>query len=419
MERRERGRGLARWGLALVAVIAAATGSCSSASGGGGTGGFGNQGGVGNAGNAGGTAGGGGVAAGGGGGVPPSGGSGGSILLDAGGGGGGVEPDAQCSSVGQVAKPTLKPADIIWAVDTSGSMVEEAAAVQQNLNGFAQQIVASGIDVHVIMLATCPFWILPGISVAPPLGTGQPCPNDTNLPGYFHQALPGVQSTDGMKVLYNQFPNYRPHLRANSLKYVVIVTDDEAGDFPPGVTGANFVQQFTALDPILQGASGQPAWSMSGVYAFTMCANAANVGTTWANAIQQTGGVATDICGCTTPQGCATQFQQITNQLATKIVEGAQALDCEWTIPVPPAGQQLDPGKVNVELIDTTNGIQTKFYKVSDAASCDPVLGGWYYDDNTTPTRVIACPQSCTQIKAVATGNVNVLFGCATETIPE
>lgn len=291
--------------------------------------------------------------------------------------------------------------------------------MQQNLNGFAQQIVASGIDVHVIMLAMCPWLFLPGISIPPPLGSGQACPNDTKLPGYFHQTLPGVQSTDGMKVLYNQFPNYRPHLRADSLKYVVIVTDDDAADFPPGVNATNFVQQYTALDPILRDAAGNPAWSMSGVYSFTMCANAANVGAAWATAVQQTGGVATDICGCTSPQGCAAQFQQIIDELATKIVEGAQALDCEWSIPTPPAGQQLDPGKVNVELIDTTNGIQTKFYKVPDAGACDPVLGGWYYDDNVNPTRVIACPQSCTQIKAVAKGNVNVFFGCATETIPE
>jgi hypothetical protein len=55
---------------------------------------------------------------------------------------------------------------------------------------------------------------------------------------------------------------------------------------------------------------------------------------------------------------------------------------------------------------------------VADAAACDPNVGGWYYDNNQTPTRVIACPASCTKIKGLTQGKVNVLFGCATKNIP-
>ena len=53
--------------------------------------------------------------------------------------------------------------------DTSGSMGEESGFVQANLNQFSQQITASGIDVHVVLLAMSklfPFPGLPGICIA-------------------------------------------------------------------------------------------------------------------------------------------------------------------------------------------------------------------------------------------------------------
>src|SRR5262245_52109748 len=54
--------------------------------------------------------------------------------------------DGACEAIAQEAKPELQPADIIWAIDTSGSMTEETNFVIQQMNNFSQQIVASGID---------------------------------------------------------------------------------------------------------------------------------------------------------------------------------------------------------------------------------------------------------------------------------
>src|SRR5690606_3496249 len=71
---------------------------------------------------------------------------------DASGGAGGA-----CVSVSEEAKPQYEPADIIFAVDTSGSMSDEIGFTQQHLNQFSTQIVQSGIDVRVVMLAEHPF----------------------------------------------------------------------------------------------------------------------------------------------------------------------------------------------------------------------------------------------------------------------
>ena len=368
---------------------------------------------------------------GGGGASKSTGGAGGGFNLDAGPPGDAPSGDAPCNAVSQEAKQSYQPADIIWAVDTSGSMAEESAAVQASINTFSNQIIASGIDVHVVMIAgypVCVFGICgPGICVQPPLGTGQ-CAQvggDSKPPTFFHHPSAVVNSVDGASVLVNQFPSYRQMLRPGTKKYVVVVTDDDSrttgGSGNPGVYDNNpdrFIADFTAVDPMMQDASGNRAWSLSAVYAPTACPNASATGDVWKAIVDKTGGVHGDICSCTQPAPCAQTFKAVLDQLATKVIQASKPLDCEWSIPAAPSGQTFDPNKVNVELIDQINGSKDDVYHVQDQSKCDPNIGGWYYDNNQTPTRVIACPASCTKIKSLAQGKVNVLFGCKTKDIP-
>jgi hypothetical protein len=83
---------------------------------------------------------------------------------------------------------------------------------------------------------------------------------------------------------------------------------------------------------------------------------------------------------------------------------------CEYAIPPPPPGQTFDKEKVNVDL--TVSGAVENIGWVTDAAQCHPELGGWYYDNNASPTRILTCPKSCDKIKATVNGSVAVAFGC-------
>jgi hypothetical protein len=358
------------------------------------------------------------------------GGSGAGINIDSGSGGGGNANtgDAACQTFSQEAKEVYTPADIIWAVDTSGSMIDEAAAVQTNINAFSQQIVASGIDAHVVMLASYPFFFLPGVCVPAPLGSGScpPTAPDTNLPGFWHHPTAMIDSVDGAWKLITLFPDYKFMLRPNALKYIVVVTDDDSrttgGSGDPGPYDNQpdkFITDYSNLDPMLKNAAGGPNWKLSGIYSFTQCSNAAAVGLVWKDIITKTGGIHGDICSCLNATACAQTFQAVFDELATKIIEGSQPLTCEWQIPPPPNGEQLDPNKVNVDFIDQVNGTSEPIYHVNDAASCDPTLGGWYYDDNAAPKVVKACPASCNKITAAVSGKINVVFGCATVNIPK
>lgn len=150
---------------------------------------------------------------------------------------------AECGAVSQMAENMLQPADIIIGIDTSGSMSEEVAEVQENLNRFSQLIIDSGIDVRVIVLSTLQGTAMAGgvtvdgPCIAPPLGSGQ-CPSDSNPPAYVHVDTM-VASWDVLDVYVNAYPTYKMHLRENSLKTFVTISDDNADSetSPFGILG--------------------------------------------------------------------------------------------------------------------------------------------------------------------------------------
>jgi hypothetical protein len=323
----------------------------------------------------------------------------------------------ECGAVTQMAENKLQPVDIIFGIDTSGSMSEEVAQVQQNLNAFSEQIIASGIDVRVIMLAS--FQGLGAVSggtavdgpcIAPPLGSGT-CPDDSNPPTYVHLVQP-VASWDVLDVYINAYPNYRPHLRENSLKTFVTISDDNADSetSPFGPLGVRpthhdadqFIAAVEALEP------GSPMWTMwrySGIYSFTLCPSAqfGAIGVVHEDLVMRTGGVAGDLC--------LQEFAPVFDALAEQVVEAA-VLACDWDIPAsPPGGGTFDPSKTNVQL--TLDGAAEPLFKVPDASACGD-REGWHYDDETSPAQVVACPATCTRLQNVAQAQVDLLFGCET-----
>jgi hypothetical protein len=113
--------------------------------------------------------------------------------------------------------------------------------------------------------------------------------------------------------------------------------------------------------------------------------------------------------------GGTTAAYDITNdisQFSAKIADIRQvALGCAFEIPPPPGNMQLDPDQVNFSYTPNGMGMPTVLLRAKDVAGCsgDP---GWYYDNDTTPTRILLCPASCTTVQADENAKVNVLFGC-------
>lgn len=89
----------------------------------------------------------------------------------------------------------------------------------------------------------------------------------------------------------------------------------------------------------------------------------------------------------------------------------SKAAACEFIIPPAPAGQQLDPGKVNVNYTPSGSTTKVTLPNVVSAAACGNSTA-WYYDNNVAPKKIFLCPKACTKIQADTGAQVNVAFGC-------
>lgn len=303
-----------------------------------------------------------------------------------------------CTSMGQTAENKVQPADIIIAVDQSGSMDLEAAWVQQQLNDFANLITAAGIDAHVVLIASR----VSGntVCVPPPLA-GPSCAD--NLP-IFLQVDDEVHSNDALVKITQHVAAYSGVLRPDASKHFVVITDDESTD----MTAAAFDTQIRAADPVLFNS-----YVFHAIYSFQdpitscftgspCCAVSAAPGLVYQQLVDQTGGVSGDLC--------AQNFLPVWNAVAATVIQGS-SLACEWDIPEPPEGETFDPDLVNVRFSTAAAPDQSiGFVQVVD--DCARAGDGWYYDDNDAPTRILFCPETCQRIQGQLDAQVDIEFGC-------
>ena len=319
-----------------------------------------------------------------------------------------LEDGGECAAFSQTADNSVRPIDIIWAVDNSCSMTFEAQEVQNNMNTFASAILNQGIDVHVVLISESgPAGGFPpsnGICLPAPLGSGQ-CPNDSNLPRYM-RVDDEVASSNSLLKLLEHYPTYKSVLRQNALKYFAVVTDDESQ-----LSSQDFINQLGALDP-----GWFDFWRFFGVFCTGSCTGGfpppcANTGTVYQELCNASGTTAGDLC-----QG-QSNFSGVFAALA-QTVQTSQQLDCQWKLPPPPPGETLDPSRVNVQYTPGGQGQPVPIYKVGSAAECGP-QGGWYYDNPQAPTTVFVCPSNCQQMTTDLAGKVDILTGCATIEVPK
>lgn len=94
-----------------------------------------------------------------------------------------------------------------------------------------------------------------------------------------------------------------------------------------------------------------------------------------------------------------------------------KTLACDYQLPAPVDGSDLDFWEVNVAHTPSgESGPHTLLY-VGDAAGCDPVDGGWYYDVDPkgggVPTKIVMCASTCGELEVLG-GQVDIEMGCQT-----
>lgn len=176
------------------------------------------------------------------------------------------------------ATKTMKPLDMVWVVDNSGSMNEEAANVRVNLTAFINALDKSS-DMKFMLLSKQG---TTGTSVALPSGL------DATR---FVQYNKSIGSTDGPAQLISQL-NFNissgiPFFRADSKKIIVFVTDDNSA-----MTAADFTANLAKAGV----ASGQAAiFSFIGLGS-TVSKCQAKTGVVYQTLATQTGSQVYNIC---------------------------------------------------------------------------------------------------------------------------
>jgi hypothetical protein len=85
------------------------------------------------------------------------------------------------------------------------------------------------------------------------------------------------------------------------------------------------------------------------------------------------------------------------------------AVPCEWNIPKVTEGT-FDRDNVNIRW--SVDNDQTTLLRVENQADCR--ADGWYFDNPSAPQRLIACEQTCEEIKTSDSSKIDILLGCAT-----
>jgi hypothetical protein len=185
----------------------------------------------------------------------------------------------------QTADVKLGPADTVWIIDGSASMLDEFAAVEQNITAF-------------------------------------------------------VDSHNALQLLVDLYPDYQPFLRPEAALHFVVVTDDEsfvlADDFKLQMeqrAGKKFIFHAIASEDVdgfaCVGACGLPI----------VCGGFAP-GRQYYALADATGGEKISIC--------ISDWSQVFGPLQRAVIESAP-LPCDYAIPAPPAGEMFDANKVNLE----------------------------------------------------------------------
>ena len=87
-------------------------------------------------------------------------------------------------------------------------------------------------------------------------------------------------------------------------------------------------------------------------------------------------------------------------------------LRCQWKIPAQKMGDPpLDPMKVNLQFTPPGAPPQ-QFGHVASKDACPANVSSWYFDNETNPTQIFLCPNTCTTVEATMSARIDILLHC-------
>jgi hypothetical protein len=367
----------------------------------------------------------------------------------------GTPSNGACATTSAGAMLVKQPVDIILVLDNSGSMADELASVEQNINvSFAQILNDAAVDYRVILISRHRKDVRAmsgesstSVCVEAPLSGLMKCPspaNPTSVPApvfssRFFQYNVKIESHDsletGILAGYHS-PDARTHLttvgwkewlRPNAKKVFLEMSDDDegAGDDAQILTVDQFISQLVTMAPefgrdvqhpnfvfhsIVGLAEKSPptdAYLPTEPISMQICTGngdkVTNPAPTYQELSRRTGGLRFPICQFA---GYDTVFHKIADDVIMK-----SQLACDFAVPPPPAGETLDLDKVAVRYTKGDGSGAVQFGQAPTANDCQS--NAFYIEKS----RIVLCPDTCTTVQADAMASVDVLFTCASTII--
>jgi hypothetical protein len=335
-----------------------------------------------------------------------------------------------CESVEEMGSLAPKPVDLILFVDTSGTMRPVSDEIETRINQLLADIVATGIDVRVIVIAG--YGAEERLCFAAPLGPDNclpPGPMPPVGPQLFFYEL-GLGSTGLLQFmlstytgvtgvqyegLYEDVPmGWRGWLRAEAKKTFLVVTDaDSLGG--GAAEGTQWDADLLALDPVQFGTPDarnyvlhtivgigpndpvDAPWPPNAPIVTTECGSEVGTGAPLQQIAILTGGLRYPLCH---PENIGV----LLTALAATVIESTP-VTCDIAIPEPAEGETIDPDTLEVEYESGLGAIEV-FHQVPNLAACEP--DAFWVD----ATDIHLCTESCALVQADEAATVRVRYGC-------
>ena len=358
--------------------------------------------------------------------------------------------DEACADAEAEATLVKKPADIIIAVDTSGSMGGEADAVEARLNNdLATVLDGADVDYRIILVADFPPVddghpdTDPVLCIGAPLAQ-QDCSNPASLtlkpkngPNFFHYDV-HVNSTDALQILSREFNDplgdegtvsgpaqfvggWGTLLRPDSQKHFIVISDDDANttlvddnniamtaDGFKSAISAKFEQmhntpldmRFHSIIGLKEKADGT-AWRADEPVQIDECTPVGTNAAVNAGSVYQTMSIRSE--GLRFPLCDNDNFNEIFQEVADGVIEGV-GLSCTYT-PEIPEDTLVDSSRV-VGYFTPGSGDLLRLDQVDGIASC--AEDSFYVEDEAT----ILCPLTCDSVSTDAQGKLEFHVPC-------
>jgi hypothetical protein len=373
-----------------------------------------------------------------------------------------------CENQAVEASPVKLPADVIFMIDTSSSMGEEADAVEKNINDdLAAALERDSVDYRIIMLADFP----PDdgreddnqtVCIGPPLanpaqdcqalrngiGNGTPPPlpiKPQNGERFFHYDT-HVDSRDSLLVALQEFNDplgdegpvsgdaqypggWGQLLRDDSLKVFIEISDDDdtslgAAEFEEEFP-ARYAARFPGAAPLryvfhsiigVAVRDGGGAWLPTEPVVATACADGSvNKGDQYQQLSIATGGLRFPLCNVNdrlpdgTPDTSNDDFNAIFNAIAVD-TNSQVSLPCTFRPNAAPGDLNLAGAKLLYQPMGA--GLHQPLNEVANPAACGAATDAFYRrQDNGQPVFEL-CPATCDRVKGDETGHINLIIDC-------